>query len=189
MNATQMSELESLVGALHGEPTGECHTCANCGDGVIVRDGDDWTDGDWCFRCWQNWGERAAAILPTLFHLVRELGENDTAALRRELAFQTARREEFERRYNDQCSGVWTAASRLKSTQEALRNITLLCRRIVSISMGTPTDKWRLPRVHELAAHGVRIGAENGVTFSPLRDAERTFPTQEESDREHAQED
>ncbi len=45
------------------EPTGEHHTCAHCGDGVIVRDGDDWEDGDWCHPCWQRFGIAAQSLL------------------------------------------------------------------------------------------------------------------------------
>lgn len=45
------------------EPTGEDHTCAKCGNVVIVRNGDDWDDGDWCHSCWQRFGEAAMTFL------------------------------------------------------------------------------------------------------------------------------
>lgn len=41
------------------EETGEPHQCAKCGTAVSVKDDMEWHDGDWCYSCWQSWGERA----------------------------------------------------------------------------------------------------------------------------------
>lgn len=44
-----------------GKPTGrDDGDCANCGESVVVGDGLEWNDGDWCWACWQVFGTLVA---------------------------------------------------------------------------------------------------------------------------------
>lgn len=65
---TQGEEIERLRGAIQSvlmdaaslgmESAQDC-CCAQCGEPIAVGDGMEWNDGDWCWMCWQTWGQKA----------------------------------------------------------------------------------------------------------------------------------
>lgn len=59
----QQEAARSLLLSWETAETGEECVCSKCGEQVRVPLDYEWTDGDWCHACWQQFGHDARAIL------------------------------------------------------------------------------------------------------------------------------
>ena len=61
--------------------------CNSCGDEPDVSDGREWTRGDWCWECWQKFGEAVRPQIPILAAEIAKLREAN-AVMREALLVQ-----------------------------------------------------------------------------------------------------